>query len=358
MKIKIAAVPIILLSAASIVIVETINRKKLILTLAILQVVYRFVLDSLFYGGYSFSFNMGVLGVAWADTLSSLALLITALILIRHRIVEGIHNWQEIFSFQDWKTYLKVGSWSGLDSLVRNTAYFFLIIRLLNLLGENIIGGYYLAMYIFWSILLMPFLALSECSKVLIANYSANLIQVHRLWLASMLIGIMVLIIWAALLPLWRPFAGMLNSNTEMVNVSVQIMTLLIAPYMLFALNNTTDAIFYGLGKTKYIAYQNVITNGLVYGGAFIAYLTGLWIPTFSSIYDSFCHRDCYGFNINNLLCLDSDVAKGETDGGNGDEVVRGKDNHKRREGDEWIPSPVEQGSGDDIYQVRNDITF
>ena len=61
-------------------------------------------------------------------------------------------------------------------------------------------------------------------------------------------------------------------------------MTLLIAPYMLFALNNTTDAIFYGMGQTKYIAYQNVITNGLVYGGAFIAYLMGYWTPSFTSI--------------------------------------------------------------------------
>jgi Na+-driven multidrug efflux pump len=139
-------------------------------------------------------------------------------------------------------------------------------------------------MYIFWSVLLVPFLALSESSKVLIANHSKNLVQVRRLWLASMLIGIVILIIWAALLPLWRPFAGILNSNTEMVNVSVQVMTLLIGPYMLFALNNTTDAIFYGLGKTKYIAYQNVITNGLVYGGAFVAYVTGLWVPTFTSI--------------------------------------------------------------------------
>ena len=116
------------------------------------------------------------------------------------------------------------------------------------------------------------------------ANNSENIFKVRRLWLASMLIGIMVLIIWAGLLPLWRSFAGVLNSNTEMVNISVQAMTLLFAPYMLFALNTTTDAIFYGLGKTKYIAYQNVITNGVVYGGAFIAYLTGYWVPTFTSI--------------------------------------------------------------------------
>ncbi len=284
LKIKTAAVPIFLLCAASVVIVETVNRKKLILTLAVMQVIYRFILDSLFYGGYSFSLGMGVLGVAWADVLSSLALLITALILIRRPLTDKLRNWRELFSFRGWKTYLRVGGWSGLDSLIRNLAYFFLIIRLLNLLGENVIGGYYLAMHIFWSFLLVPILALSESSRVLVANNSENIIKVRRLWLASILIGIMILIIWAGLLPLWRSFAGILNSNAEVVNISVQAMSLLILPYMLFALNNTTDAIFYGLGKTKYIAYQNIITNGVVYGGAFVAYLTGNWVPTFTSI--------------------------------------------------------------------------
>ena len=177
MKIKTAAIPIFLLSVASIVIVETVNRKKLILTLAVLQVVYRFILDSLFYGGYSFSLNVGVLGVAWADALASLALLITALILIRHLLADKLRNWREIFSFRDWKTYLRVGSWSGLDSLVRNCAYFFMVIRMLNLLGENTIGGYYLAMDIFWNFLLVPFLALAECSRVLIANHSGDILQ-------------------------------------------------------------------------------------------------------------------------------------------------------------------------------------
>jgi len=130
-----------LLSAASVIIVETVNRKKLILTLTILQVVFRFLLDSLFYGGYSFSLNMGVLGVAWSDTLASLALLITTLILIRRLAWEKLKYWKSLFSFKDWRSYLRVGAWSGLDSLVRNVAYFFMIVRLLNLLGENEIGG-------------------------------------------------------------------------------------------------------------------------------------------------------------------------------------------------------------------------
>ena len=64
LKIKTASIPILLLSTASVMIIETINRKKLILTLAILQVAYRFIFDSIFYGGHSFSLNIGVLGVA------------------------------------------------------------------------------------------------------------------------------------------------------------------------------------------------------------------------------------------------------------------------------------------------------
>ena len=284
LKIKTAGIPIFLLSAACVIIVETVNRKKLILTLAILQVIYRFILDSLFYGGYTFSLNMGVLGVAWSDTLASLALLITALVLIRRIAWEKLKNWRSLFSFKDWRSYLRVGAWSGLDSLVRNVAYFFMIVRLLNLLGENHIGGYYLAMHIFWSFLLVPILALSESSKVLIANNSANIIKVRSLWYSSLIIGSLFLLLWLIFLPFWRSFAGLLNSNAEVVNFSTTAMAILIVPYILFALNNVTDSVFYGVGKTQYQAYQAIITNGTVYVVAFVAYLIGLWEPTFTSI--------------------------------------------------------------------------
>ncbi|KTB48296.1 MATE family efflux transporter [Dehalogenimonas alkenigignens] len=284
LKIKTAAIPVFLLSAASIVIVETVNRKRFILTLAIMQVVYRFIFDSVFYGGYSFSLDIGVLGVAWADMVSSLALLITAILLLRPYISSKVKSLPSLFSFHDWKTYLKVGSWSGLDSLIRNVFYILMILRLLNLLGEDYIGGYYLSMHIFWSFLLVPILALAECSKVLIANHSADLTKVRKLWYSSMAIGGSVIVLWLILLPLWRPFAGLLNSNPEIVNYSVHAMMLLILPYILFALNMVTDAIFYGIGKTQYQAYQSAITNGTVYVAAFIAYLAGLWNSTFTSI--------------------------------------------------------------------------
>jgi Na+-driven multidrug efflux pump len=154
LKIKTATIPLFLLSAASVIIVETVNKKKYLLTIAILQVVYQFIFDSLFYGGYPFSLNLGVLGVAWADIASGTCLFITTLIMLRKTIFDKVKNAVSFFTLKDVRSYLKVGGWSGLDSLVRNVAYFFLIVRLLNLRGR-FNCGYYLAMHIFWSFLLV-----------------------------------------------------------------------------------------------------------------------------------------------------------------------------------------------------------
>ena len=99
LRIKSASIPIVLLGAASVIMVETINRKKLILATAFLNVGYRFVLDSLFYGGYSFSLEFGILGVAWSDTLAALAVLVTIFLMIRPMIRETVPSWATFFSF-------------------------------------------------------------------------------------------------------------------------------------------------------------------------------------------------------------------------------------------------------------------
>lgn len=284
LKIKTATIPLFLLSMASVIIVETVNRKKYLLTIAILQVVYQFVFDSLFYGGYVFSLNLGVLGVAWSEIVSGTCLFITILILLRKIIFHKVRNFFSFFTLKDWKVYLRVGGWSGLDSLVRNVAYFFMIVRLLNLLGESSIGGYYLAMHIIWSFLLVPILALAESTRVVIANHSEDIQKVRQLWYSALVIGGIIVVIWVILLPFWGNFASLLNSNVEMVEFSLDAMGILIVPYILLALNMITDSIFYGVGKTQYQAYQAIITNGSAYVIAFILYLTDVWTPTFISI--------------------------------------------------------------------------
>ena len=204
--------------------------------------------------------------------------------MIRKTLFEKVKSIKSFFAFKDLKIYLRVGGWSGLDSLVRNFAYFFMVVRLLNLLGQDTIGGYYLAMHIFWSFLLVPILALSESAKVLIANHSGDISRVRILWYSSLVIGGIIVILWLIFLPFWGTVAGFLNSNTEVVNFSNKAMGLLVIPYILLALNLVTDSIFYGVGKTRYMAYQAIITNGTVYVIAFLLYLTSVWAPTFTSI--------------------------------------------------------------------------
>ena len=284
LRIKTLSIPILLMSMAAVMVVETMNRKRLILILAILQVAYKFVFDSVSYGGYPFSLNLGVVGVAWSDLAAAVALFVTVIVMLRHPLLSQLKHWWSVFSFRDWKTYVGVGAWSGLDSLVRNVAYSVLIIRMLNMLGADAIGGYYLAMNIIWSFMLVPVLALAETTKVLIANHSLNIRRMRNIWFAALIITGFVLVIWVGILPFIPSFARLLNSNPGVVDFSIKAVFMLIVPYMLFSLNNVTDAIFYGVGKTKYLAYQSIIVNGTVYVLAFVAYLTGIWTPTFTTV--------------------------------------------------------------------------
>ena len=284
LKVKTIAIPVTLLTAAAVIMVETANRKRILFATAVLSVGYRVVADSVFYGGYSYSLDMGVMGVAWSDAISSVALLVTTLLLLRPMLTQNLESWRSFFTLKDWRTYLGVSTGSGVDSLIRNLAYFFLIVRLLNLLGEDSIGGYFLAMHILWGFLLVPILALSESAKVLIANHSNDFDRVKRLWLSSIFIAAVIVLIWILLLPLWERFATFLNPDPTIVSFSMRTIALLFVPYVLLALNLVTDSVFYGIGRTRYMAYQSVVTNGTVYVIAFIAYVGGLWTPTFDTI--------------------------------------------------------------------------
>ena len=52
--------------------------------------------------------------------------------------------------------------------------------------------------------------------------------------------------------------------------------------HILFIGNTICDSVFYALGKTEYMAYQSLLTNGIVFA-AFL-HIGNFWIPTFESI--------------------------------------------------------------------------
>ena len=154
--ITVLGTPFVLLYAASIVILQALNKRVLILGMALLNVLVRFAFDSLFFGGYGFSLDAGVIGVAWSSILASVLLFAVAMCALLATMRVSASALLARPTFQDIRTYVGVGAGSGLDSLVRNVAYFVMIIRIVNSIGVEEIGGYYLSIQIFWSFMLVP----------------------------------------------------------------------------------------------------------------------------------------------------------------------------------------------------------
>ena len=282
--ISIFSVPFTLMAASIIVLFEALGLRRLVVIMALVNVLLRFGLDSLFFGGHAFSLEGDVSGVGWATLLASMGLLVVGFILLfqAKRVPQGYLTTRPTFA--GLGEYLRVGLGSGADSLIRNVAYFFMIIRIVNTIGSTEIGGYYVAVQILWSFMLVPVLAFADSAKALVANASDDLQRVKTLWYSSMLITASMMVIWVALVPAFPTVAGALSDDEETVRWAVTAFGILFVPYVLFSFNTVIDSVFYGIGKTKYLAYQSLLTNGTVYLSAFLLYAFGIWDVTFEGV--------------------------------------------------------------------------
>lgn len=68
------------------------------------------------------------------------------------------------------------------------------------------------------------------------------------------------------------------------VDKLIDLTLLLLGFYVLYAFQNIFDATFYGIGKTNYMIFESIVTNTVYYGGAFILYISGIWVPTLTGI--------------------------------------------------------------------------
>ena len=285
LEISIFSLPFTVLAAAMVVLFESLGMRRLVLVMAFVNVALLFGLDMLFFGSGELALQVDVVGVAWSTLLASLLLFLFGLgLLLRTRRVRA----RELFvlpSFSGLRTYLRVGMWSGADSAVRNAAYFVMIIGIVNSIGAEEISGYYIFIQIMWSFMLVPVLAFAESAKALVANASADLPHVRRLWTASMLItALMMATVWLPVLVFFEDIAGSLTNDAEILRLALVSFGILLFPYVLFSFNTVTDSVFYGLGRTRYMAIQSFITNGTIYLAAFAFYAAGSWVPTFEGV--------------------------------------------------------------------------
>lgn len=243
--------------------IKCMRRGRDVLYLQLFSVGLNIVLDLFLISNTSVSLHLGVEGAAISYVVSQIATsIVIAVFAIR---ILGIKR--ASFSFPNWNTTARsifsIGSWTGLDSLVRNVGYILVPLNVLNVIGANQYGGYELAMTVMWTVII-PVLAITEGTNVVVGNFygEGNNKNIKKIILTSLvLVSIIMAVIAVGGVFLWNGLSSYFNQNPLMVYYSTATFWWMIIPYFLFALDMVLKSVFYGTGKTRNIFYISGFVN-------------------------------------------------------------------------------------------------
>mgnify|MGYP000056640201 FL=1 len=235
------------------------------------------LLDTFLVSNLSVSAKLGVNGIAITNITVNALILICAVFLLQRENIR-------LFSKEKWnfawlKEWFKVGKFSGLESLLRNLAFLFMVVRMVNIVAEQ--GNYWLANNFIWQWLLLPGLALADLVKKEIGESKDN---IRAKTFGYLVLVSIFAIVWLVSIPLWKPFLKYVMNVAEYETV-FKITLIETGFYLTFLFNSCIfDSTFYGVGKTNYMLFQSFCIDGLYYGVLFILYLTGVFVPTLFGI--------------------------------------------------------------------------
>lgn len=254
------------------VVLVTIKKDRNVYLMLLLKLTLVVVLDIFLVSNLEFSFQLGVNGIAISNIFSNLILLMFSILLLKQNDL-NIFNKNKL-DFDWFKELFKKGGISGLESLVRNIAFMLMIVRMVNVVGEQ--GVFWVANNFIWGWLLLPVLQLGELIKADTGEEGYKVIGEKST--AYFGITTIIVLIWFITIPLWKIFLRDIL-QIDIYNEVYYIVLISIGFYVLFAYNNVIDSIFYGLGKTNYMLFQSLVINILFYGSAFLLYQTGVYKP-------------------------------------------------------------------------------
>ena len=266
----------LILTQFALVALVTINKSKYLYILTFARLVLSIVCDTFLVSSLPISQNLGVNGIGYSNIIVNIVLLSISLLLLVKEKVNVFEK--EKTSFTWIKEFIKIGSISGFESLVRNIAYMFMISRMVNVVGEQ--GTYWVANNFIWGWLLLPIIQLGELIKQETATDKDN---IRKNSLGYFGITAIFSALWFISMPLWKPFMANVLQFTD-VDKLFKLVLVLVGFYVLYAFQNVFDSIFYGLGKTNYMLFESVVTNTVYYGIAFVLYITGVWTPSLIGI--------------------------------------------------------------------------
>lgn len=265
-----------LLASFLLVCLVSLGKSKYLYLLTAVRMVLSLIFDTFFVSTLKISANLGVNGIGYSNIVVNLILFLLSLLLISK---EGYSIFKkEKISFTWAKDFIKIGGISGLESFVRNIAYMLMISRMVNMVNEQ--GTYWVANNFIWGWLLLPINQLGELIK---QEVSRNKDAVKNNTLGYFAVTVIVCLVWFITIPFWKTFMTNVLQFSD-VDKLFNLVMVLLGFYVLYALQNIFDCIFYGLGKTNYMLFESVVTNTIYYGIAFILYLAGIWTPSLTGI--------------------------------------------------------------------------
>jgi Na+-driven multidrug efflux pump len=167
---------------------------------------------------------------------------------------------------------------SGLESLIRNLAFMFVVLRLINASGNA--GTFWVANQLLWGWLLVPILSLGEALKRLVATRPELIGDALPAYCRG---AVVILMGWLVSVPIWPTAISRLlhaQGGDDVLGTAYWLAFF----YAFFAFNHLIDSAFYGGGRTDYMLWQTLIVNLGVFGTAFVANSLGYWSSSLKSV--------------------------------------------------------------------------
>lgn len=219
--------------------------------------------------------KMGANGIAVSNIIANLVMGVVAIGLLIYikQIRLGKFNKSDIANIKDWG---KIGLFAGGQQFLDNIVYALMVVRMVNAVSES--GNYWVSNNFIWGWLLIPITCLVEIIRKDAGENGYKLKQINYYLLTTFFV-----LIWFILIPTYKWFFN----TVEGIENSSRIFEIVVKNlgfYVAFAFSQIPDAIFVGMGKTKYNAINSVLCNIVYYGVWFIFYQTGLATMTMDKI--------------------------------------------------------------------------
>ena len=208
---------------------------------------------------------LGINGIAISNVISNSIVSLTGIILLIYekKISFSKFNKEDFSYLKEW---VKTGVFAGSQQFLDNIVYSLMIVRIVNVVSES--GNYWVSNNFIWGWLLIPINSLVEVIRKDVGINGYKLKQRNYY-----LITLIVILLWFALVPTYKWFFNSVE-GIENYNRIFEIVLLNLGFYVAYAFSQIPDAIFVGIGKTKYIAINSLICNIGYYGIWFILYIS------------------------------------------------------------------------------------